>query len=146
MASAATAVPVRSKKTKNRPPRSNSSSDTESANSIPDSDDEAGPPIILEDVAPSEKLKTKKVKKTSEKPVEAASVEIEAEKKHKKHKKHKTADGEEKPEKHKKKHKERSESPGGTKKSKNKSSKKTKETPEAIVGGKNTADDLYQHS
>ena len=144
MASAATAVPVRSKKTKNRPPRSNSSSDTESANSIPDSDDEAGPPIILEDVAPSEKLKTKKVKKTSEKPVEA-SVEIEAEKKHKKHKKHKTADGEEKPEKHKKKHKERSESPGGTKKSKNKSSKKTKETPEAIVGGKNT-DDLYHHS
>ena len=142
MASAATAVPVRSKKTKNRPPRSNSSSDTESANSIPDSDDEAGPPIILEDVAPSEKLKTKKVKKTSEKP---ATVEIEAEKKHKKHKKHKTADGEEKPEKHKKKHKERSESPGGTKKSKNKSSKKTKETPEAIVGGKNT-DDLYHHS
>ena len=127
MASAATAVPVRSKKAKNRPPRSNSSSDTESANSIgPDSDEEAGPPIILEDVAPSEKLKTKKVKKASEKQEEA---EIEAEKKHKKHKKHKTADGEEKTEKHKKKHKEKSEK-------REKSSKKTKEASEASVGGK----------
>merc|ERR1712008_308942 len=54
--------------------RNSSSSDTESANSIgPDSDEgESGPPIILEDVAPSEKIRPKKAKKASERPTEAA--------------------------------------------------------------------------
>jgi len=143
MAAVAAAPPVRSKvkKAGQRARRNSSSSDTESANSIgPDSDEgESGPPIILEDVAPSEKIRSKKAKKASERPNEAAD-ESEVKKKEKKHKKHKTADGDEKSEtKHKKKHKERSESPGGTKEkkssSRSKSSKKAKETSEAVVGG-----------
>ena len=153
MAAVAPAPPVRSKvkKAGQRARRNSSSSDTESANSIgPDSDEgESGPPIILEDVAPSEKIKAKKAKKASERPNEAAD-ESEVKKKEKKHKKHKTADGDEKSEtKHKKKHKERSDSPGGTKEkkssSRSKSSKKAKETSEAVVGGK-APDDLYQNS
>merc|ERR1712008_614004 len=139
MAAVAAAPPVRSKvkKAGQKARRNSSSSDTESANSIgPDSDEgESGPPIILEDVAPSEKIRPKKAKKASERPTEAAD---ESEVK-KKEKKHKTADGDEKSEtKHKKKHKERSESPGGTKEkkssSRSKSSKKAKETSEAVVG------------
>ena len=154
MAAVAAAPPVRSKvkKAGQRARRNSSSSDTESANSIgPDSDEgESGPPIILEDVAPSEKIRSKKAKKASERPTEAADESSEVKKKEKKHKKHKTADGDEKSEtKHKKKHKERSESPGGTKEkkssSRSKSSKKAKETSEAVVGGK-AADDLYQNS
>ena len=69
MAAVAAAPPVRSKvkKAGQRARRNSSSSDTESANSIgPDSDEgESGPPIILEDVAPSEKIRSKKERNPS---------------------------------------------------------------------------------
>lgn len=138
MASATATVETKSKKkSKKSRDRSSGSSSTESVNSIPiDSDGDDGPPIVLEEVAASEKRSKKKSSSKSSAEVPEAAGEAAAEKKHKKHKKSKEeAEGT----KHKKKHKDKSESGGSSssksKKSKDKEAAAVAEAKEDSAGG-----------